>query len=153
MTGPRDERIDTLLAATRVRIDPRLFVIVAVPVPHAATLRGMLAQIYAPFFIQMFPDEQTIVVPEDEWRRLHATIPGAREETGYRLVTLDAVLDWDVTGYLAAVTAALAGAGVPVGVLSSFHHDHLLVQDAHLDRAVAALQVLTGGRARARDGR
>jgi hypothetical protein len=153
MTGSRDEGIDALLAATRVRIDPRLFVILDVPATHAATLRGMLAQMYAPFFIQMFPDEQTIVVPEDEWGRLRATIPGAREETGYRLVTLDVVLDWDVTGYLAAVTAALAAAGVPVGVLSSFHHDHLLVQRAHLERAVAALQALTGGRAGARDGR
>ncbi|MGH2403440.1 MAG: ACT domain-containing protein, partial [bacterium] len=52
------------------------------------------------------------------------------------------VLDWQVTGYLAAVTAALGQARIPVGVLSSFHHDHLIVQDQHLAPAVVVLERL-----------
>ena len=142
MTARLDVRIATLLAQTRVRVDPRAFVIVGLPPAHEASLRGALAGIYAPFFVQIFPHEHTLVLPEDEWIRLRAKFPGAREEPGHRLITLDVVLDWEVTGYLAAVTAALAEAGIPVGVLSSFHHDHLLVRDVHLTHAESALKQL-----------
>ncbi|MGQ0548144.1 MAG: ACT domain-containing protein [Armatimonadota bacterium] len=142
MTATPDAPLAALLAATRLRVDPRAFVIVGVPSAHEASLRGALAGIYAPFFVQIFPHEQTLVLPEDEWKRLRAKLPGAREEPGHRLVTLDVVLDWETTGYLAAVTAALAGAGIPVGVLSSFHHDHLLVPDVYLKRAETALERL-----------
>ncbi|HET8679468.1 MAG TPA: ACT domain-containing protein [bacterium] len=142
MTARPEVRAAALLAQTRVRVDPRAFVIVGVPSAHQASLRGVLATVYAPFFIQIFPHEQTLVLPEDEWTRLRVKFPGAREEPGYRLITLEVVLNWAVTGYLAAVTAALAEAGIPVGVLSSFHHDHLLVRDVHLTRTEATLEQL-----------
>lgn len=142
MAARPDTRIAAPLAQTRLRVDPRAFVIVGVPSAHEASLRGALAGIYAPFFVQIFPHEQTLVLPEDEWIRLRAKFPGAREEPGHRLVTLDVVLDWETTGYLAAVTSVLAGAGIPVGVLSSFQHDHLLVRDVYLTRAETALERL-----------
>lgn len=142
MNARPEGRIAALLAQTRVRVDPRAFVIVGIPSAHEASLRGALAGIYAPFFVQIFPDEHTLVLPEDEWVRLRAKFSGAQEAFGHRLITLDVVLDWEVTGYLAAVTGALVEAGIPIGVLSSFHHDHLLVRDAHLTRAEAVLQEL-----------
>lgn len=142
MTARPEGHTAALLAQTRLRVDPRTFVIVGIPSIHEASLRGALAGIYAPFFVQMFPHEQTLVLPEDEWRPLRAKFSGAREEPRYHLITLDVVLEWEVTGYLAAVTGALAQAGIPVGVLSSFHHDHLLVRDVHLAGAEAALERL-----------
>ncbi len=142
LTEPLDARVAWLLGQTRLRIDPRPFVVVRVPSAYEASLRGVLADIYAPFFVQVFPHEQSIVLPADEWARLRARFPGAQEEAGYRFLTLDAARDWDVTGYLAAVTAALAGARIPAGPLSSFHHDHLIVRDVHMTDAVRVLENL-----------
>ncbi len=141
--APRlDPKIAGLVAQTALRVDSRLFTIVGVPVSLEISVRKAIADVHAPFFVQFFPHEQTIVLAEDEWVRLKGKFPGAREEPGYRLVTLEANLDWQVVGYLSVVTAALAGAGIAVGVLSSFHHDHLLVRADRLDDAVAALQHL-----------
>ena len=60
--------------------------------------------------------------------------PPDQREDGWCLLTLDAVMAWDVVGVLAAVSGALAGAGAAYG------RDHLLVASEHLDRTVAALE-------------
>jgi hypothetical protein len=137
-----DPKIADLLAGTTLRVDPRSFVIAGVPTSLEASVRNALVEIHAPFFAQLFPHEQTIVLAEDEWARVRARFPGAREEPGYRLITLEATLDWQVVGYLSVVTTALAGAGIPVGVLSSFHYDHLLIRGDRVEEAVAALRHL-----------
>jgi hypothetical protein len=137
-----DPEIAGLLGRTTLRVDTRLFIIVGVSPSLDISVRKALAEVHAPFFVQFFPHEQTIVLAEDEWARVRAAFPGAREEPGYRLITLEANLDWQVVGYLSVVTGALAKAGIPVGVLSSFHHDHLLVRADRRDKAVAALRHL-----------
>ncbi len=142
MALPIDPQITGLVAQTVLRVDPRSFNIVAVPASLEISVRKTLVDVHAPFFVQFFPHEQTIVLAQDEWIRVREKFPGAREEPGYRLITLEANLDWQVVGYLSVVTAALANASIPVGVLSSFHHDHLLVRGDRLDNAVAVLQHL-----------
>jgi hypothetical protein len=109
---------------------------------YEADLRTAIANAHAPFFVQIGGDEMTGVLAADEWTRLRGAFREVTEETGYRLITLDVRLEWDIVGYVAAVTRALADAGIPVGVLSSFHHDHLLVRDALLGKAEAALRHL-----------
>jgi len=142
VSSPSPADLSHLLAQTRVRVDPRTFVIVSVPVRFESTLRKALADLHAPFFVQIGVDELTLVVATDEWTRVRRVFPDATEEAGYRLMTLEVRLDWQVIGYLAAVTRALADAGVPVGVLSSFHYDHLLVRDDLLGKTEAALRHL-----------
>jgi uncharacterized protein len=63
----------------------------------------------------------------------------ARVETGFRLVTLGVELGWDVVGFLAHVTAILAEASVPVGALSAFSRDHLLIKQEDLGTALRVL--------------
>jgi len=137
-----DPTIAPLLAQTALRVDPRAFTIASVPPAYEPSVRLTLADVHAPFFVQVMAKEVSLILADDEWARVRPRFKGAREEPGYRLVTLEVKLDWDVTGYLAAVTKALADEHVPVGVLSSFHHDHLLVRTALLERALAALQRL-----------
>ena len=71
--------------------------------------------------------------------------PPERREDGWCLLTLDTVMAWDVVGILAAVSGALAGAGVPIGAVAAYGRDHLLVASEHLDRTVAALEPTFGG--------
>ena len=63
----------------------------------------------------------------------------ARVEGGFRLVTFDIELAWNVVGYLARITEILAAAGIPVGALSSFSRDHLLIKQDDLAKALRAL--------------
>ncbi len=51
------------------------------------------------------------------------------------MITRDVLSALDVVGFLAAVTAALADAGIGANAVSAFFHDHLFVP---LDRAEAA---------------
>ncbi|HZX81421.1 MAG TPA: ACT domain-containing protein [Lysobacter sp.] len=50
----------------------------------------------------------------------------------------------DAIGLTAAVSRALADAGIACNVLAGFHHDHLLVPAARREDAVAALHALRG---------
>jgi hypothetical protein len=126
----------------RLRIDPRPFAVVSVPVRHEARVRRVLASVLAPFFVQLCGEDLHVVVAADEWARVRALVPGAREAGRYRLITLEAPPDRPVVDVLAVVRKALAEAGVPARVLVSFHRDHLLVDDASLPTAVAALRRL-----------
>lgn len=58
----------------------------------------------------------------------------------YRLITLDVHSSLEAVGLIAAVSGALAGAGISANVFAGFYHDHLLVPAA---KAEAAMSVLT----------
>ena len=66
--------------------------------------------------------------------------PGIAVESGWRALTVRGPFEFSLTGILAALAGALAAAGVPIFALSTFDTDHLLVKDADLDRAIAALR-------------
>ena len=93
----------------------------------------------APFMILRDTYEVTLVIEEEDWRRIRHSLRDAKVESGYRLMTLDIELPWDTVGYLARVTAILAAAGISVGALSSFSRDHLLIKQEDLPRALKEL--------------
>ena len=66
-------------------------------------------------------------------------------------LTVQAHSSLDAVGLTAALSGALAQAGIPCNVLAGRCHDHLLVPEAEADRAVEVLQQLrrnNGGGAR-----
>lgn len=81
------------------------------------------------------PREMTVV------HRTGATAPELirREEKGWKIITFDAELPFELTGFLAAITRILAQREVPVFALSAFSTDHLLIREAHLEAALRAL--------------
>lgn len=83
--------------------------------------------------------EVTLLLEETDWRTLRHAARDARVEGGFRLVTLDIVLDWKVVGYLAHVTQILAQAGISCGALSAFSRDHLLIKQDDLGKALRIL--------------
>jgi hypothetical protein len=86
--------------------------------------------------------ETTALVAESALAHLP---PPAHVERGFALLTLDLPMDWGVIGVLAEVTAAMAAAGVPVGAVSAYSRDHLLVPAPRLAEAIEALAPLTRG--------
>jgi hypothetical protein len=140
--GPLDPRLAAVLARLRVEVDPREFAVARVPVASVPSLRLALAGLLAPFFVEVGTREVRAVLAADEWAKVAYRFPRAQVEDGYRLIALEAPRDPAAPDHIPAVTEALAAAGVRVRVLASFHHEHLLVPAALVDRAGAALRGL-----------
>ena len=79
-------------------------------------------------------DELTVVGPEELAPREGPV------ERGWRALKVAAPLDLELTGVLAELTAALAAAEIPVFAISTYDTDYLLVREARLDEAIAALE-------------
>lgn len=92
-----------------------------------------------PFMLLRDEREVTLLLDESDWRTMRHAARDARVEGGFRLLTLDIELGWDVVGYLARVTGILAAANVSVGALSAFSRDHLLIKQDDLGTALRIL--------------
>jgi hypothetical protein len=80
------------------------------------------------------PDEVSIVCES-------ARVPeGVRQESGWRCLRVRGPLEFSMVGVLSALAEPLARASIPIFVISTFDTDYLLVGEAHVDRAVAALE-------------
>ena len=137
-----DVSVEELLRRAKVEVAPETFVLVGLR--HADWARLLESPELSPraesnFMLLRDPFEVTLLVEEADWRAMRHAARDARVEAGFRLVTLDVELPWDVVGFLAHVTAILAEASVPVGALSAFSRDHLLIKQDDLG---AALRVL-----------
>ena len=131
-----------LLRHARVEVAPETYALVGMR--HADWARLLENPELSPraesnFFLLRDPYEVTLLVEESDWRAMRHAARDARAEAGFRLVTLDVQLGWDVVGFLAHVTRILAGAGIPVGALSAFSRDHLLIKQDDLGKALRVL--------------
>lgn len=64
---------------------------------------------------------------------------GVPVEAGWKCLEVAGPLAFEITGVLAAISAPLADAGVPIFVVSTFDTDYVLVHASDLGRARAAL--------------
>jgi uncharacterized protein len=84
----------------------------------------------------------TLVIRQDEAERI-----GLPCQFPSRLITLTVHSSLDAVGFLAAITARLAAAGISVNAVSAFYHDHLFVPDHRADEALALLQNMSAPKA------
>jgi len=63
-----------------------------------------------------------------------------QSEAGWRVLTARGPLEFTLTGIMAALSGALAGAGVSMFALSTYDTDHVLVKETDLERATIALR-------------
>ena len=91
------------------------------------------------FMLLRDPFEVTLLLDDTDWRAMRHAARDARVEAGFRLVTLDVELPWNVVGFLAHVTEILAAEGIAVGALSAFSRDHLLIKQDDLGHALRVL--------------
>jgi uncharacterized protein len=83
--------------------------------------------------------ETTLLVPEAALDAALAAHPSARAQRGLAWIRFELPMDWELVGFLALVTGALAAEGVPLGAVCGYSRDHLFVAEPHLERARAAL--------------
>ena len=72
--------------------------------------------------------------------RADAVPPGVRCETGWRCMKVAGPLDFGLTGILAALTAPLAAAGIPVFAVCTYDTDYVMVKAENLEPALQALR-------------
>jgi hypothetical protein len=131
-----------LLRRARVEVAPATFVLVGLrPEDWARLLENpeLSPRAESIFMLLRDPVEVTLLLEEDDWRAMRHAARDARVEAGFRLVTLDVVLAWNVVGFLAHVTEILAGEGIAIGALSAFSRDHLLIKQEDLGKALRVL--------------
>src|SRR5437763_695952 len=133
---------EELLSRARVEVAPATFVLVGLrPDEWARLLENpeLSPRAESNFMLLRDPFEVTLLLEEEDWRAMRHAARDAKVEAGFRLVTLDIELPWNVVGFLARVTELLAGAGVAVGALSAFSRDHLLIKQDDLGKALRVL--------------
>ena len=70
---------------------------------------------------------------------LHGKTEILDSETGWKLLTFDAVLPFSMTGFIAKITTALAEGCIPVFVLSAYSTDHILIKNENLEKTLNIL--------------
>lgn len=116
--------MDPVLSGCTVTVHPETFDVVEARRPDPDALASL--QIGA---------ETTIIAETDTYDRDAAIAV----ESGWRLLSFDVVLPFDLVGFLARVSTALADADVSIFALSAFSTDHVLVKDHDLDAATECL--------------
>jgi len=138
----RDTDVSELLSRARVEVATATFVLVGLrPVEWTRLLENpeLSPRAESIFMLLRDPFEVTLLLEEEDWRAMRHAARDARVEGGFRLVTLDVELPWNVVGFLARVTEILAAAGIAVGALSAFSRDHLLIKQEDLGKALRVL--------------
>jgi len=130
---PAERDLTALLKHMKPELQPGIFVFctIAANAPVPAALNPLLT----------FHEQEgtTLVIPREE-----AEAAGLNHAFASRLITLTVHSALDAVGFLAAVTARLAAAGISVNAVSAFHHDHLFVPYERADEALALLQNMSG---------
>ncbi len=112
----------------RVRVHPERFAIINVDsIPEGIEFFAMIKD----------PNGITLILPESELDGINKIL-GC--EKGFRLITFDIVLPFDLVGFISKVTTALAESNVGVLVLSSYSTDHILVKEKDLEKALEVLR-------------
>jgi hypothetical protein len=121
--------LTTLIRAMSPRLRPGVFVFATVDTVPAGI---------APLMTFREAEGITLILEQDQAAGLAAAFPS-------RMITLEIHSSLEAVGFLAAVTARLAEAGIAVNPVSAFHHDHLLVPEARAEEAMAILERMAGG--------
>jgi hypothetical protein len=131
MTGETD--LTTLVRSMRPTLRPGVFVFATLLEPEAIPA-GL-----SPLMTFREVEGLTLILPREtaESAGLKATFP-------CRMISLGVHSSLDAVGFLAAVAAKLAAAGIPANPVAAFHHDHLFVPVERAEAAMRILQHLAG---------
>ncbi|RUV19173.1 ACT domain-containing protein [Mesorhizobium sp. M7A.F.Ca.MR.245.00.0.0] len=128
MTGETD--LKTLLASMTPELLAGTYVF-ATLAPGVAQPEGL-----EPVMVFREREGVTLIVTEEA-----ASTAALTASFRCRMLTLNIHSSLEAVGFLAAITARLAAAGMGVNPVSAFYHDHLFVP---ADRAEEALELLVG---------
>jgi len=127
MTG--ESHLPRLIQSMSPSVGPDVYVFLSIP--SGEPVPGGIVP------IMMFREAEglTLVAPREQ-----AEAAGLAGSFPSRMITLTVQSALEAVGFLAAITARLAEAGIAVNPVSAFHHDHLFVPEARADDAMEILR-------------
>lgn len=86
------------------------------------------------FFAHIVTSEETTLICD-------ATLipPSVKQESDWSALKVDGVLDFNLVGIIAGISAVLTKAGISIFVVSTFNTDYILVRDSQIEAATTSL--------------
>lgn len=137
-----DIKIFEIIKRTKVQIAPENFSLISLQENEFQELLAnpeLSPRMTAPFMIFKDKVEITLLLDEIDFGKIRNTLENAKIEQGFRLLTFDIELDFNVVGFLAEITRILSEAGISIIALSSFSRDHILIKQENLAKALKVL--------------
>jgi hypothetical protein len=129
-----------IFAQTKLYTDNTEYVIVSFSSRVMTDALFLFSRLGVPFSVAVVDkDEITLLLPWDSWYQVRDEANAYDEARGYRLITFDTPADLGLVGFVATLSDLLAQAGVSIYSVSAFTHDHILVQEEDLGRAINIL--------------
>ena len=132
------------LAAATFESDRQEYCLLRLPASAITAAAGVVAQIAEPFCALVIDQhEVSLILPWEALNEFQARLPAVEVAAEMCcLITVDVVMEPELTGLVARISAALALAGIPILPFASFSRDHFLVPAELLDDALSALRQL-----------
>ncbi len=116
------------------------YAIVSLPLGHFRELITILRDVEGFVSLTRDKDEITLILAEEVWQQLAPRFADAKVQGGRRMIAFDTVLDFEVVGFIAEISRALAEANISILNLSTYRTDAVLVHESRFDEAVAAVK-------------
>lgn len=140
--NPLSNEMKKILAKTEIKEYSNDYSIVLIQPRDEGKARSLLSDLGPYSSVTYTDDEVSVVLRAEDWDGLRGNFPASREESPYRLITFDIVLDLSIVGFLSVVSTVLAEEGVSIYAISTYLKDHILVKKTDEERAVAVLRRL-----------
>lgn len=138
------ETVAEILQQTSFITDNEAYEIVHLPAQAITAAAAVIAEVGEAFSVLIADkDEVTLVLETEAFEEYGGRLREHRvEDQKFALITVDAILDFDVIGLMAVLSKALAEASIPVFPYAAFSRDHILVPHERLNDALNALNLL-----------
>jgi hypothetical protein len=129
------------VAQTQLFTDGCAYVYLRFPSAPGDAVKSWLSASLMRFFCLMWDENEiSLMIKRDDWELAPPSLQPALVSPIYRRITFDVFLEFDLVGYLAAITKLLASHNITILAFSAFSRDHLFVQQSDFDRAWKILQ-------------
>ncbi len=132
-----------LLAKSKVEVSPETYNIISLSSEEWIRLLEnpeLSPRMTTPFLIFKDKWEVTLVLDMVDFETIKHAIRDARIERGFRLLSFDVELPFDVVGFMARLAKIFAKAEISILPVSSFSRDHVLLRQDDLANALKALR-------------
>lgn len=138
------QSLQDALKQTRLYSDGEKYRLVKLPASAIMAAAGVLAEVAHAFSALIVDrDEVTLLLMADAYEEYERRLKdGKASETIYRMITPEAHLEPELTGYISVLSAALAAQGVPILPYGAYSKDHIFVPDSSFDTAWQTLENL-----------
>jgi hypothetical protein len=137
--GPAGDLTEALAAMTYERVAGRFALVGFDEAPGPADLELLAG---APGQLVCEGGETSLLISRERLERCLELHPRSKVEPDLVWIRFQAPMGWEVVGFLARVTGALAAAGVPLGAVCGFSRDHLFLHERFLASATSVLDGL-----------